>query len=197
MIPYATETVYTTGTMAERLAQLGKVQAALGMVQLAIFLMLGPVIDKFHPLRAGLIGIFLLCIAAVGGFVGIHGPTSFAVWVTIIGIATAVFQGASGALGPRLLPRQQYGQFCSANAIVFHVGLAVAFPMCGVLLDRTKNNSLIFLWFFCFCAVCMVLMLILYRQWKALGGDAHYTPPVTAPGAVTEVEAGSTEVAGA
>jgi maltose/moltooligosaccharide transporter len=180
--------LYATETVKMDLRTYGRIETAIGGGVLGVFFLMGPVVDRFHPMRVGIVGFALICVVAGFSYFGIHDVASYAMWVGMLRVATAVFQGATGALLPRILPRQQYGQFCSANAVVFHVGLAAALPLCGWMLDRTRNNALIFLWFFAFSAVGLVLMVALYRQWKALGGDQGYTPPVTAPGAVVEVE---------
>ena len=60
-------------------------------------------------------------------------------------VCVAIYQGATGALGPRLLPREQYGQFCSANSMLWHFGLMAALPVAGGVLDAL-GNRFIFLW---------------------------------------------------
>jgi MFS family permease len=147
------------------------------LLQIGIFFLIGPLIDRFHPIRAGLVGYILMTIAALASARYIAGPTSFTVCVLITFSTVAVYQGATGALGPRLLPKEQYGQFCSANAMVWHVGLMVLTPTLGYLLDLFGDATM-FVWFFGFSAVGIVMLWLVYLDWKRLGGDENYRPPV-------------------
>jgi len=163
------------------LDRLGKVNTLIGIVQLVIFFPIGPLVDWIHPFRAGLIGLGLVIVTLAASFFTIHDGASYAIWVTITSGALAVFQGANISLGPRLLPRQQYGQFCSANALLWHVGMMGALPLGGLLIDHF-GNRIIFAWFFFFSLAAIVLLYLLYLDWKKLGGDTHYIPPIaTAP----------------
>jgi maltose/moltooligosaccharide transporter len=160
------------------LAQYGHVMSVRDGVQLLIFLLLGPIVDKLHPLRAGLAGLVMVFVAALCSFLFIHSPTSFSFWVITIFATVAIFQGATGALGPRLLPRSHYGQFCAASALVFHFGQMLLKPVLGGLMDHFGNVAM-FPWFFSFAGLGIVFMVMLYRDWLRMGGDAGYVPPLT------------------
>jgi hypothetical protein len=147
------------------------------LLQIGIFFLVGPLIDRFHPIRAGLLGYALMTIAALGGAKLIGGPASFTVCVLVTFAAVAVYQGATGALGPRLLPKEQYGEFCSANAMVWHIGLMVLTPTLGLFMDKF-GDPVIFGWFFAFSGVGIVMLWLVYLDWKRLGGDESYRPPV-------------------
>ena len=118
----------------------------------------------------------LMFIAAIAGFLFIHSGATFTIFAILTFVSVAVFQGSTGALGPRLLPREQYGQFCSANSMLWHFGLMAALPLAGGMMD-SLGNRFIFVWFFCFSAIGIGLMYLVYLDWKKLGGDAAYRPP--------------------
>ena len=132
--------------------------------------------DKFHPLRVGLIGYALMMITAALGFIFIHSTLTFSVGVIAIYAAVALYQSAGGAIGPRLLPRQQYGQFCAATAMLWHFGLMAAYPFAGWILDKWGKRA-IFAWFAAFSTFGVVMLYLLYLDWKKLGGDHAYEPP--------------------
>lgn len=157
----------------------GNIMSWRDLVQIAIFFVLGPIVDFFHPLRAGFVGYALLLISAAMSFAFIHGPTSFAICVIGNFVAVAIYQGAIGALGPRLLPKEKYGQFCSALSMVWHLGLAIGVLACGKFIDVVGSYRWIFAWFFAFSALGMVMMWMVYQDWKKLGGDENYQPPGT------------------
>ena len=93
----------------------------------------------------GLLGILLVILAAVCSFVFIHSAATFGIWILILYGTVAVYQGATGALGPRILPRSHYGQFCAASALIFHFGQMLLSPVLGFLTDHYGNVA-VFPW---------------------------------------------------
>ena len=81
------------------------------------------------------------------------------------------------ALGPRILPAKQYGQFCSANAVVYRLGLALTMPLSGWFFDAVGYRY-VYAWFAAFTLASSVMVILVYRDWKRLGGDDHYIAPV-------------------
>lgn len=155
----------------------GHVMAAKDVVQIVIYLCLGPLVDRWHPLRAGLIGYVLVFAAALCSSLFIHSTTTFAVWVVITFATVAIYQGATSSLGPRLLPLSHYGQFGAASALVFHFGQLVFTPVLGFITDKT-GNAAVFPWFFSFSAAGILFLYLVYRDWQKRGGDRGYTPPM-------------------
>jgi predicted MFS family arabinose efflux permease len=135
-------------------------------------------VDRFHPLRAGVVGYLLLALSGISGFVFITGARSFVACVMFLYFAVAVYQGCLLALGPRILPRDKYGQFCSANSMVISLGSMGGMYACGKFLDVMQDRRYVFLWFFCFTTLGAMLIWTVYLQWKRLGGDEHYEPPL-------------------
>jgi maltose/moltooligosaccharide transporter len=168
---------YGQKDMHMSLASYGNMTAVRDIVQVGVFLMLGPLVDRVHPLRAGLAGLVLVFVSALLSFLFIGSAASFGVWTVILFSAVAVYQGATGALGPRILPRSHYGQFCAASALVFHFGQMLLAPVLGRLTD-VYGNVAIYPWFFGFAGAGILLLSMVYRDWKKLGGDAHYIPPL-------------------
>lgn len=170
---------YGKDTLKMDLGTYGKVMALRDLVQMGVFFVLGPFVDRFHPLRAGLVGYVLMCVAGASGAFFIHGPYSFSVVIVLTFMTVAVYQGATGALGPRVLPREQYGQFCSANAMIWHLGLMAALPLCGLAMDHL-GKRIIFLWFLACSTAGIIMLYLVYLDWKKLGGDQNYVPPKAA-----------------
>ncbi len=169
--------LYGKETLKMPLESYGRWTALASLVQIVALFAAGPVIDRVHPIRAGLFGYVVMCATAVLSYCFISGPTSFGLWVVATFAAIAIYQSATGALNPRILPKEQYGQFCSANAMIWHLGLMVLTPILGFLLD-TFGNAMMFVWFFSFSAVGIVAMFLVYRDWKAMGGERGYRPPL-------------------
>ena len=170
---------YGQETLRINLTSMGHIFSVRDAVQVSIFFVMGPIIDRVHPIRAALAGYVLMLISAAGGFVLIRNAATFSVGIVVIYASVAVFQGASLALSPRLLPRQQYGQFCSATAMLWHFGLVAAIPLCGKMMDLW-GYRLIFAWFAVFSSAGILMTYLVYLDWKKLGGDRAYEPPVVA-----------------
>jgi len=168
--------VYATNTLEIDLERYGVAMNWRDGFRLAVFLAMGPLVDRFHPLRAGIVANVLAFVTGAAAFVFTRGQTSFLVMTVAVFVAIAIFQASTFALGPRILPQKQYGQFCSANAIVYRLGLALAMPVAGWVFDRVGYGYL-FAWFAAFTLLSSVMIVMLYFDWKRLGGDEHYVAP--------------------
>ena len=169
-------------TLGLTLDQFGKVKGWTFIVQIPIFLLVGPFVDRFHPLRVILVGAFLTGVSFLGCYYFVHSESSLRVCFILNQAASAIYLGSYLALYPRLLPREKYGQFFSANQIFGLVGAVLAPVLCGWYLESVRDYRFIFAW----CGVSVLLAFAacvsLFRHWKKLGGDRDYTPPGQAAG---------------
>lgn len=154
----------------------GHLLAIILAVQLPVLLLLGPVLDRLHPVRVGAIGYALMWGAGAASFFLIRGKMTFLVLNLCVFVAIAVCLGSISTLGPRLLPRPRYGQFCAATAMVSESGLLLLSWVCGVFLDAF-GEAYIYVWFAFFAFLGMCLIFILFRAWRKLGGDKDYCAP--------------------
>ena len=85
-------------------------------------------------------------------------------------------------MAPRLLPREKYGQFFSANQTFGYLTLIISPPLVGLPLETIRDYRYVFV----ACGICSALTFVasvtLFLQWKKLGSDLHFTPPETAHG---------------
>ncbi|HYO09291.1 MAG TPA: MFS transporter [Tepidisphaeraceae bacterium] len=150
-------------------------------VSLPLFFLLGWLSDKFHPTRVVIVGMALLGAASFGCYFFIHDEASFRTWTVVWTLAQTAYLGGQISLMPRMLPREQYGQYCSANNTLCAIGKFGAPFVCGLIVGQI-GNRFNYLWTgacgFAGAAACVVL----YLHWKRLGGDEHYTPPMLAHG---------------
>ena len=164
-------------TLGLSLTAFGRVRGWCALVQIPVFFLMGPLVDRFHPLRVGLVGLLLSSMTFFAIFFFVHDQTSFTLWLIINFLAQAVYLGAYLSILPKLLPRKKYGQFFTANQCFGFIGVALAPVLCGWLLETVKDYRFIFVW----CGVCTSagfgMCLLLYRHWLALGGDTGYQPP--------------------
>jgi len=159
------------------LEDFGHARGWCSLVQVPVFFMVGPLVDRFHPLRVGMVGMLLSSATFFANFFFVHDEGSFTFWLITNFIAQAVYMGAYLAILPRLLPRSKYGQFFTANQIFGFAGVALAPVLCGGLLESVKDYRFIYVW----CGGCTLagffMCVFLYRHWMRLGGDVSYRPP--------------------
>jgi MFS family permease len=178
-------------------ADAGATFAWAGLISLPLFFVLGPLADKFHPVRMLIGGMAVMGVAALGCHLFIKDAASFKLWTIIWTFAQTAYLGGQISLLPRTLPREQYGQYCAANNTLCAIGKFGAPALCGLLIGALGSNRYGYLWTACFSACGVVACIIVYLHWKRLGGDLGYKPPLYAgmsssfdephPGTPTEV----------
>ncbi len=164
-------------TLGLSLQAFGEVKGWTFIVQIPVFFIVGVFVDRFHPMRVAVIGMLLTAATYFGCFFLVHDKDSLLFWWCLNQVAIATFLGAATAMSPQLLPRERYGQFVSANLIFGMVGLVIAPPVVGGLLQWVADYR----YAFAFCGVLTSLslaaLLLLQAQWQRLGGVKGFVPP--------------------
>jgi len=164
-------------TLGLSLQVFGEVKGWTYLVQIPVFFLMGFIIDRFHPVRVAVAGMFLTTLSYFCCFLFVTGRESLLLWWSINQGALAVYLGCAMSMGPRLLPRERYGQFISANLVVGMIGLIFAPPLVGRLLQHIRDYR----WVFAFCGILtslsLVALIALHAQWKRLGGVEGFVPP--------------------
>lgn len=171
----------------------------------------GALADRFHPIRIMLCRMSCLLLVVPLNFVWMFGsfpadqvfsvslfgyaavlPVNLTILVSLIALDLPItlLLGAIGMpLMMRLLPREEFGQFCSFNALASAVmnilaSLSVAWFMTGMrtlmpddVLGKDFCYRMIPAWRLPFLIVAVIFLWLLFREWKKLGGDKSYTPP--------------------
>ncbi len=171
--------LFGTRTLGLTPGRYGELISYKDLTTIIPFLILAVVIDRYHPLRAGLATLVAVVVAGVASFFLIHNESSFAICITALYTVIAIYQAATGAINARMLPRERFGQFNSANVIVWQLSWAVLSPGCGKFLDLVGDNRFLFLWFSAFACFSLVMTILVYRDWKRLGGDEEYVAPLS------------------
>lgn len=167
-------------TLGLTLQEFGEVKSWTYLIQIPVFFLIGPLADRFHPLRLAPAGLVLTSLSYVACFFWVRSAGSLLWWWSVNQSAIAVYLAAGMALAPRLLPREKYGQFLSANHIFGLVALIVTPPLCGLLLGEIRDYRFIFLLSGAATAAAFVACLGIFVQWRRLGGDQGFTPPTPA-----------------
>jgi len=173
---------------------LGAVGTILGAAAIASVIFMyptGSLVDRFHPVRVMLVAQAGFCLAMAAKLVFLFHDFSreAAFWIfgaaSLIAVPVTVANAAAGLpLVMRLFPRERFGQFCSANAMCASLGTMAGGALAGVFLDLLKARSagdfyyrFVPLWSLGFMLLTVIATLLIYREWKRLGGDSGYRPP--------------------
>lgn len=152
--------------------------------------------DRYHPIRLVVIGCFIntfIGIPITGIWIFWHPDNQTIYYVSLaIGIfITGPIAALTGVWDPplfmRMFPRSRYGQFCSANAMWRAGGAILGGTIAGMYLDYItsivgKERSYLYIpvWNFVLGIPGLILVCFLYWNWKRLGGDKSYVPPLPA-----------------
>jgi len=149
--------------------------------------------DRYHPIRVVLWGMSLSLLTIPINLIWLFWKPDpwiffyFSLGQTVF-IACPIamlLQMKDPPLLMRIFPRERYGQFCSARAMLDSIIGIFSGTLAGAYLDiltklygERTAYCLIPLWAFVFSALSLFFMVRLYRSWQSYGGDESYQPPI-------------------
>ena len=175
----------------------GNIAGTAALANMVLMYPFGALVDRYHPLRVILVAQAGFCLVAFFQltFLFVDFPKSTTFWIYASMEAVALpFMVANAAAGlplaMRLFPHDRFGQFCSANAMCGAVGITVGGLIAGGYLDLMKslfereNYYYRFapLWSLILIALSGCVTVLVFREWKRLGGDRSYQPPAVSSG---------------
>jgi MFS family permease len=175
------------------LDQLGKIAGIAGFVTTLLLYPAGILSDRYHPIRIiGISMLLSLLITPVGLIYLFWDFTSntvlmITITMTCVSLPVSVLFGAAQIpMYMKLLPKERYGQFGSADAMVRSISTILFGVLAGVFMDLMKRwygdpwcYRFIPVWTITFQSVAMVFFYFLYRGWQRHGGATNYVPPDT------------------
>ena len=170
--------LFATKELGMSMAEYGDVMAYGALGSALVVLPLGKIMDRTHPIYLYFIGGIIIIITNVLGYFFVWGPKSFLILGISIPVVYAIQNLAWGPLGINLMPRDKYGQFCSAQAMVVSLTVSAGSLLGGKLIDRF-GYRVIFVWDFVATALATLALLVVFYDWKRLGGRNNYQPPPT------------------
>ncbi|MFA5865761.1 MAG: MFS transporter [Phycisphaerae bacterium] len=186
--------VFRSLSLGLTLNQLGKIDSVAMLITMLLLYPAGILSDRIHPLRVLIISLVIITLVQPVGFIYLFVDFSpqVVLWITIglnfILIPAGTLNAAAATpLYMAILPKERYGQFRSADAMIRSISTIIFGTLAGFFMDALKNlyhndpfyYRYIPCWAFLFQIVGMTFFLLLYREWKALGGRDHYVPPNT------------------
>ena len=175
------------------LGDIGRLGAYGGGVALCLTYPAGILADKYHPLRIQLtmLGIMLLFSPLYLIFLFVkmspHAAYYYIMVVSLACVSSNTLYGASDLPAiMRIFPKERFGQFCSARAMICAVGVISGGLIAGLLFDGLKRcyggSDFAYRWIPAWIWLCQVLAFLCllngYREWKRYGGMENYTAPL-------------------
>ncbi|MDR2675670.1 MAG: MFS transporter [Opitutaceae bacterium] len=136
--------------------------------------------DKVSPMRVAVGALAGLMVSWGIGYFVLQGGTSWLVyWIAVQMFPSTAWNLGFTAVTMMLFHQEKFAQLSSGlNVIGFGSSILGSF-LIGLFIDLTgQDYRMIFAWSFCWFALAVVLMALVYRDWKRLGGPDHYAPPL-------------------
>lgn len=184
--------VFLNQSLGMTLKQLGTIAAAVSVATSILTYPAGMLVDRIHPMRLmiGLkVGIAVLApLHFIWLFTNYPPATNF--WI-LVGLSAltlplnVIYQATLMPLYMRLYPREKFGQFCSFMAVCHAtVGVIAGFAG-GIFIDWMRRffpeavygkdycYRMIPLWRVTFVGLALILLFMLFKEWKRLGGENY------------------------
>jgi MFS family permease len=185
---------FSTISLGLSLDQVGNINGWLTVAVGFLILVSGWLADKFHPIRLVVVSVFLgVFIQIPSGFIWLFWhPSTVVIYNVMLALnifIVAPITALTGVWDPplfmRMFPRSRFGQFCSANSMWRAGGSILGATLAGVFLDamtkmvgETRSYLYIPFWQLAFNLPILILVVLLYRNWKHCGGDNAYVAPL-------------------
>ena len=187
-------TLFLLRSMLLSTEQVGWLNAITQWVMAGMMLLVGTLVDRWNPVRVSAYGAVIAAFLAFNDWIWVFAePPSanffFYAMLAILPFSMIIRALINTAFVPRemmLFPREQYGQFCGAQALIRSAFTMVAGVLAGLFLDVMQRMTacdnqhvyrFMFIWIGVFSVVAMIFNYRGYRVWKLLGGEKGYQPP--------------------
>lgn len=168
----------------------GRYVAASFVISFGLAYFLGSLADRFHPLRLGIICIFLYMLVSLFGAVFATTPTLFGVAFLAHTVISGTYFTSMASIGQRLYPRLKFAQFASAAGLLSAASGLMLPPTMGFILDASGNAyRLTFVAGAIFSCLGLAALCIVYRKFILLGGPKNYVAPCSFSSPTDEVGA--------
>jgi MFS family permease len=163
---------------------MGKFRSILAIVTMAISFPAGWLVDRIHPMRATLWAAALVIPLNAAAFF----TNSFTMYM-ILGLlrlpVNTLMSTAGTPFNVELLPRNQYGQFCSANDMLRSFVLIFGSVAGGLFVGYSHDHyglagyAGLWIWVVVFDILAMLCLLVLWQYWRRMGGENFSFDPET------------------
>ncbi|HBG28956.1 MAG: hypothetical protein A2Y10_03490 [Planctomycetes bacterium GWF2_41_51] len=178
LIPLTTFLIFfPRDNLGMSLGEIGKINGWSTLLIGCLLVPLGSISDKFHPLRIYILGIIVFVIGMAISFFTIQDKSTYFIYSMITQALFVLYIVSCGPMFILLVPKEKYGQFGSANAIINCVGLIIGNFLAGKFFDIMGSYRYQYIWVAFFGALSLIPMYFVYREWLQRGGAKGYSPP--------------------
>lgn len=189
---FAVFTVFANKSLGLNLEQLGYIAGWSGLTSMIISFPAGLLSDRYHPFRVAIVAMIasipITAMNMIFLFYDFHINTTLIIVYIITFINVPVYSLYAVSAIPmymKLMPKDRYGQFGSADAMVRCLGMIIGSILVGIFMDVMKNihNGDPFYYRYAlvgmipFQIISVIFMLLVYRYFKKLGGVSNYSAP--------------------
>jgi MFS family permease len=172
---------FSRDTLGLSLGDIGKINAWGTLVTIPLALVFGWLVDKIHGIRMSIIGAAIMALGGAIGFFTVHNAGSLLVFSLVYQIGFLAFLTAQMPMFISLFPRDRYGQFSSANAMISSLGIVLGNALCGWFIDAIGSYRWLLAWEGLFFTLTLVPCYLTWRYWHCYGGATAYRPPMPEP----------------
>lgn len=170
--------LYARDSLQIPIEEIGKITSLSNVIGLIISVPLAWCSDKIHPMRFFMLSLATVIGVNIFGFFYVSDAQSFLV-ITIMLIVVYTMQTVSTIpVFVEILPKAQYGQFSSANALFKAIFLSISGLGGGWVFDKLGDYQYIYAWDFLFTLAALACFVVLYRKYQQMGGFKSYVAPV-------------------
>ncbi|MBO5725080.1 MAG: MFS transporter [Lentisphaeria bacterium] len=163
--------IFATKDLALTTAQYGYITAVGSLVSLGVSLCGIFWIDRVNPLLVYMGSGIPILLLNVWGFFAVHDYQSFFLVGVMITIAYSVQNLGFVPAMMLVLPKEKFGQYSSANAMVCCIVSILGSYFCGIAVD-CFGNRFIYGWDFFFTILATAILWKNYCDWKKRSGAA-------------------------
>lgn len=173
-------TLFARDTVGLSMEDIGRVFAWGWLAAALTYVPFGYLCDKVSPMRVACCALAGLMLSWGLGYFAIQGRTSWLVyWVVVAMLPSTAWNLALTALTMQLFHQEKFAQLSSGLNVLGYGSSILGSLLIGLFIDLTgQNYRMIFAWSFCWFALAVACMALVYRDWKRLGGPRHYAPPL-------------------
>jgi hypothetical protein len=147
---------------------------------------MGALIDRFHAVRIAVwVSLALVPIPFLTYFLVVDYETSVRLEMFKVPLF-AIISAAGMPLMISVFPKESFGQMCSANGLVKQGSMMVLAIVGAWFMDLVTRSTLLvenfryaFLWVGAGFVLQFIIYVLLYREWKKLGGINYRAPGST------------------
>lgn len=149
------------------LTQIGRINAANLLVMTIVLYPMGALVDRLHPVRMHLLALLLIPAISLCFFFFARSYWSFMLLSVLIAPAMALMSASMFPLINSVFPKDRFGQFCSAQALLVAVAIMAGSYLAGEFMDLVKDYRFLYVWMSVFqacAAACMLGACVIWRH---------------------------------